>query len=292
VSSPPLDRSFPFELEAIRSSKEGRTIAGIVVPYGVEATVSDGGPAYREMFELGCAAKTIAERGNRVKLLSQHNSRQNPLGRAIMLREDKRGLYGEFTVSRTQAGDEVLELCRDGALDSFSIGFTPVKHEKRNGVVVRKEIAIREASIVTAPAYEDARIEAIRAAAILDLVRSGYTPNAALDSVANAFAEISDGDHDAIRLGLILDVIDGLPVEELLRVTAESVRGTELDPDLVDRVVASLLPAKRRPMFPATTADGQPERTVTEPASATQDVVILNQFRAAKAAARMKGILP
>lgn len=28
---------------------------------------------------------------------------------------------------------------------------------------------------------------------------------------------------------------------------AEAVRGTELDPDLVDRLVASILPAKRRP---------------------------------------------
>lgn len=162
LAGPEITRQFTPDLE-VRSDSEGRTIAGIVVPFGKTARVSDGGPAYDEMFRAGAFAKSIQERGDKVKLLSQHQAGRNPLGRATMLREDSAGLYGEFRVSRTQAGDEALELVRDGALDSFSVGFAPVKHVKEGRTVVRTEVAIREASLVTFPAYNDARILTVRA---------------------------------------------------------------------------------------------------------------------------------
>lgn len=159
-----IDRRFDVPDLEIRADAAGRTVAGIVVPFDTVARVSDGGPSYDESFRRGAFAKTIRERGDRVKLLSQHDARRNPLGRAVSLREDGRGLYGEFKVSRTAAGDEALELIRDGALDSFSVGFAPVKHVSENGVTVRTEVRLRETSLVTFPAYEDARIVGVRAA--------------------------------------------------------------------------------------------------------------------------------
>jgi len=227
-----ISRAFTGDLE-VRADATGRTIAGIFVPWDREARVSDGGPFYREAFQRGALAKTIQERGDRVKFLSQHNSRTNPLGVAKVLREDAAGAYGEFVVSRTQAGDEALELVRDGALDSFSVGFTPVKHEKRNGVVVRTEVALREVSLVTFPAYEDARVAGIRAE---------------------------------------LDALDPDERAELLRMY-EGAR--LLDPET-----------------PATTADGQSERThdtTDEPASATPDV--MTTYRTLRALARQRGII-
>ena len=168
-----ITRHFEPDLE-VRAAGDGRTIAGIVVPYERVARVSDGGPSYDEMFRRGAFSKTIKERGNRVKLLSQHNSRTNPLGRAVELREDAAGLFGEFRVSKTQAGDEALELVRDGALDSFSVGFAPVNHVTENGVRVRTEVKLREASLVTFPAYEDALVTGVRST---------------LDALANMTAE-------------------------------------------------------------------------------------------------------
>lgn len=156
-----LSRAFAADIE-VRSDGTGRTVAGIVVPFGRTAVVSDGGPRYEEGFQRGAFARTIERRGARVKLLSQHNSRAFPLGKATLLREDEAGLYGEFHVSATRAGDEALELLRDGAVDSFSVGFSPVKHEKRGRVTWRTEVALREASLVTFPAYEDARVSAVR----------------------------------------------------------------------------------------------------------------------------------
>ena len=157
-----LSRSFHGDIE-VRADSEGRTIAGIVVPYDTVALVSDGGPAYKESFARGAFKRTIQHRGDRVKLLYQHNARE-PIGRAVNLREDAAGLYGEFRVSNVPDGDHALELVRDGVLDSFSVGFTGVKAEKRGGVTVRTEVALREASLVTFPAYEDARITAVREA--------------------------------------------------------------------------------------------------------------------------------
>lgn len=168
-----ITRHFEPDLE-VRAAGDGRTIAGIVVPFDRVARVSDGGPSYDEMFRRGSFAKTIKERGDRVKLLSQHNSHTNPLGRAVELREDAAGLFGEFRVSKTQAGDEALELVRDGALDSFSVGFAPVNHVSENGVKVRTEVKLREASLVTFPAYEDALITGVRST---------------LDALANMTAE-------------------------------------------------------------------------------------------------------
>jgi HK97 family phage prohead protease len=156
-----LSRAFVADL-SVRS--DGRTIAGIVVPYNREALVSDGGKPYREMFAPGAFKRSYSMK--RIPLLSQHDMGRNPLGVADRdaWREDAAGLYAEFRVSATQAGDEALALVRDGALDSFSVGFRPVKHSKRDGVVVREEAALRETSLVTFPAYEDARISAVRAA--------------------------------------------------------------------------------------------------------------------------------
>lgn len=156
-----LTRAFAGEL-SIRADGTGRTIAGIVVPYDTVARVSDGGRPYDEMHQRGSFQKTIAERGDRVKLLLQHNSRE-PIGRASLLREDAAGLYGEFVVSNIPNGDQALELVRDGVLDSFSIGFAPIKSYKASdGTVVRTENALREASLVTFPAYDGARIMALR----------------------------------------------------------------------------------------------------------------------------------
>ena len=105
-----------------------RTITGIAVPYGTETRIMERGRAYTETFVRGAFARTITERGpGRVKVLVQHDRETLPIGVATLLREDTTGLYGEFRISATRQGDEVLELVRDGAVDSFSVGFRPIR---------------------------------------------------------------------------------------------------------------------------------------------------------------------
>lgn len=164
-----LIRDFVADIE-IRSDGTGRTVHGILVPYNTPARVSDGGPAYEEMFAPGAFQRDIEARNGDyrgVKFLYQHNH-DEPLGRAVELREDAAGLFGAFRVAKTAKGDEVLELLREGVLDSFSIGFRPIDPApgdpiKMGEPVVRTKAGLRETSVVTFPAYAGALVAGVRA---------------------------------------------------------------------------------------------------------------------------------
>jgi HK97 family phage prohead protease len=151
-------RNYDAALE-LRADGDGRTVVGIAVPYDVEQRIS---PTMTEVFRQG-VFRDVTRAANRVKLLFQHKS-DSPIGRATMLEERPGGLYGEFRISKTEAGDEALELIRDGVLSNLSIGFQPLKDEKRNGITNRIKAHLAEVSLVTFGAYGDAaNIVAVRA---------------------------------------------------------------------------------------------------------------------------------
>ena len=157
-----LTRAFAGDLD-VRAS--GRTVAGIAVPFDTVARVRDlTGPAYQEKFARGAFTRTIAERGDRVKLCVSHDRRSLPIGRAVSLVEQPDGLHIEARVPATRQGDEALELVRDGVVDSLSIGFRPIASRNDRGVTVRTEARLDEVSLVSFGAYEDARITAVRSA--------------------------------------------------------------------------------------------------------------------------------
>lgn len=147
---------------------DGRTVFGIAVPFDTPATVNDGQGPYREVFRSGAFAKMIADEkrssvGSRVKFLANHN-RNQPIGKATLLREDTAGLYAEFRVSETTAGNEALQLIRDGVYDSFSIGFAKVqeRRDKSSNLVERLEVQLREVSTLAFPAYATASVMGVR----------------------------------------------------------------------------------------------------------------------------------
>lgn len=153
----------------IRGEGDGRTVYGLAVPFDRETTVDDGWGPYTEVFKRGAFAKTVGEYASKVKLLGNHDRKKFPLGKAVTLREDTAGLVGEFRISNTREGDEALELVRDGVLDSFSVGFAPVKERKvGKNLVERLEVKLREVSLVAFPAYEGASVAGVRSVADLD----------------------------------------------------------------------------------------------------------------------------
>jgi uncharacterized protein len=159
-----LTRYSPADLE-LRGA-DGRTIVGIAVPFDEPAKVrDDGGFPYTEVFRRGAFAKTIRERGPAgVKTFAKHQRSSLPIGRASLLREDAAGLYSELAVSKTTAGDEVLELVRDGALDGLSIGFVGIKERQSRDALERLEVALHEISVVDAASYASAVIAGVRSA--------------------------------------------------------------------------------------------------------------------------------
>ena len=159
-----IQRGFAGHLD-LEIRGDGRTVYGLAVPYDTPAMITERGGSFTEVFRMGAFAKTINDGIERVKFLRNHDRGGMPLGRATMLREDPSGLIGEFRVSKTQAGEEVLELVRDGALDALSIGFRPIRDRWNadRSLVERIEAALPEVSAVTFPAYATATISGVRA---------------------------------------------------------------------------------------------------------------------------------
>ncbi|OBJ74377.1 HK97 family phage prohead protease [Mycobacterium sp. 1274756.6] len=152
-----------FYRTAVLTPGEGRTVFGLAVPFGQVAEVSDGGGhPYQERFERGSFARSIRERGDKIKLLVGHDQRRLPIGRATALEERADGLYAEFVVSETTAGSDALTAIRDGLAGGFSIGFAGIRDRWDGDVLVRTEVALREVSVVGFPAYAGAKIAGLR----------------------------------------------------------------------------------------------------------------------------------
>lgn len=170
-------RAYETDLE-VRAAGDGRTICGVCIPYDVEQRIHAN---LVEVFRRGAFAN-VARAAHRVKLLVGHDAQALPIGRATLLREDERGLYGEFQVSKTTRGNEILELVKDGSLTELSIGFQPLKDKRRgDGVVERIAAHLAEVSLVTFGAYGPA-------ASVVGVRDVSATPN--LDAVQDILKDI------------------------------------------------------------------------------------------------------
>lgn len=159
-------RAYETDLE-VRTAGDGRTVCGICVPYGVVQRINAN---LSEVFIRG-AFSNVVRASHRVKFLVGHDASALPIGRATLLREDEAGLYGEFRISDTERGSEVLTLIRDGALSELSIGFSPLKDKRRQDGVVERQLAhLAEVSAVTFGAYG-------AAASVVGVRDQSSTPN-------------------------------------------------------------------------------------------------------------------
>jgi len=150
-------KTLPFELTEL--DIEGRTIEGYAATFG---NTDLGG----DVIHRGAFKKTLAERGNKVRFLWQHDSWE-PLGKPLEMREDERGLFVKAAVSDTQRGRDALALLRDGAIDGLSIGYDAIETDiskDAEGDTVRnlREIRLWEFSLVTFPMNEIAQITALK----------------------------------------------------------------------------------------------------------------------------------
>ena len=109
------------------------------------------------------AFRKSLDSGRPVRFLYQHDTRQ-PIGKTLELREDDRGLFGKFAISKTAQGGDVRTLLKDGALDSFSIGYLPKESEidKKAGVRRLKEVELLEVSVVSIPMNPAAQVTDVK----------------------------------------------------------------------------------------------------------------------------------
>src|SRR5262249_12902254 len=120
---------------------------------------------YRETWQRGVFARSIKQRAGRIKLLGNHQQARMPLGVVTTLRDESAGLFVETRVSDTSEGNDALALIRDGALDGFSVGFTPIRDQwtRAGRAVTRVEASLRELSLTAFPAISGAVVAGVRA---------------------------------------------------------------------------------------------------------------------------------
>jgi len=123
----------------------------VAVPFN--ETIDIGG-GWSERFDKGAIDLT-----SDVKLFRDH---KEIIGRVTEMEESEEGLLIRAKISETTLGNETLNLVKDGAIRSFSVGFIPVIDEKENKTIVRKKVDLKEVSLVAFPAYENASVTEVR----------------------------------------------------------------------------------------------------------------------------------
>jgi HK97 family phage prohead protease len=150
---------------AVRDDGDGRTLVGPLLPWGVEARVLDRGRLVLETFQRGALADADPAR---VPLTARHprDNQELPIGVTVELEERTDAAWGAWRVSKTAAGDEVLELARDGVPLGLSVGFMEVPGGSRwspdRRRVVRTRAQLDHIAIVRTPAYTGAGVVGVR----------------------------------------------------------------------------------------------------------------------------------
>jgi HK97 family phage prohead protease len=116
----------------------------------------------------GAFSDSLRKRGVRdVRLLWQHDPGQ-PIGRWLVIAEDRRGLRvrGKLNLAVERAR-EIHALMREGAVDGLSIGFRVerARAERPTGLRRLEKLDLWEISVVTFPMLPDARVETVKNAA-------------------------------------------------------------------------------------------------------------------------------
>jgi HK97 family phage prohead protease len=141
-----------------------RTIDLIVMPYDEEALVPYGDRMVYEQIAPGAFAG-IQKRANRIRVNRDHKL-ERTVGRALSFDPDHPdGLFGRIRISRTELGEETLELANDGNLDA-SAGFLPMPDGihwiERSRRVRYTKCWLGHIALTPEPAYDGARVLAVR----------------------------------------------------------------------------------------------------------------------------------
>lgn len=128
--------------------------AGIIKGYGSYFGNKDSD---NDVIMKGAYKKTIAENGERVKYLYQHDMNQ-PIGKMTELYEDEKGLVFVAEIAKTQLGNDVVELMKSGVITENSVGIMPMQKNNKGDYREITEVKLYEISAVTLAANDQAKI--------------------------------------------------------------------------------------------------------------------------------------
>jgi len=133
-----------------------RTLAGLALPYNVEAVVNDG---TKVMFLPG----SLNAGGKMPKLYLGHDSMQ-AVGILTSLVDTPGGMMYEARISETMLGNEALVLAADGVLDAVSVGVNPTRFSyDEAGTMIIESADFQELSLVPYGAFAGASVDRVSA---------------------------------------------------------------------------------------------------------------------------------
>ncbi len=143
-----------IQLREIAETEDGsREFSAIGVPFGEPYDFG----YWVEEFDPECEFVGL----ERAKLLYQH---RDVIGTIPTSERTDAGMVVHPKISRTERGNEVYVLLKDGAVDSMSIGFTPLEYLVRedDGAIVYTRVRVDEFSLTHIPAYSGAVVTDVR----------------------------------------------------------------------------------------------------------------------------------
>jgi HK97 family phage major capsid protein len=149
--------SFTIDAQAADGTPS-RSITGLAVPWNVTTTDSLG---TKVMFKPG----SLPEDGRAPRLLEAHDPGK-VRGLVTERVSTDEGMMFTARLAETRDADDTMSLLLMGAYDSVSVGVTPTKFSfDNNGTMVVEAGRWTELSIVSEPAFEQARISQVAASA-------------------------------------------------------------------------------------------------------------------------------
>jgi HK97 family phage prohead protease len=138
------------------------TLSGYAAVFNSDTTIDSWEGRFIERLAPGAFAKTLKDRGDKVKVLFNHgfdpSIGDKPLGKPQVMEERNRGLWVEVPLDDTSYNRDLVASLRSGALDGMSFRFSVVREDvdESEDMPVRtlKEVKLYEFGPVTFPAYE------------------------------------------------------------------------------------------------------------------------------------------
>jgi hypothetical protein len=191
-----------------KSVNDAGVVEGIAAAFG---NVDHGG----DKLLFGFVTKTLTDRGSIPLPMLLHHDMHRPVGAWTEWREQTDGLHVKGRLSLgTRDGQEAHALLCDGALTGISIGFqikgTPGR--ERDGTRSLPEIELFEASLVTVPMNDRARVTSVKSVCsardIEELLREAGVPSRRAKAAGSAaWRAIGEHGHDAADDGVVAAIL-------------------------------------------------------------------------------------
>lgn len=143
----------PVPIQEFKAAGDHWTVEGYVSTYGNRDLGDD-------VVMPGAFDRWLAS-GKKTRFLFSHRP-DKIVGTFPEVRSDKYGLFVKGKISKTPLGEEMYTLLKDGALDSFSIGYNTIQADYDGPVRLLKDLDLPESSLVAMGMNEQALVTGVK----------------------------------------------------------------------------------------------------------------------------------